>query len=168
MSADPGISSWLHEGIGASVINYTGFSTPVGGWCDPWSTVVRRSTAPEPTSQHTSRWGETLACCSLQCLDVVSAVQDYTLPHLEGMARDGRRQVLRPLASVASPDHQRCCIAVVLLLMCAWTVLNSTELPSHGITLAHHEAPKDRRDTVAALGSPPSTHGAPRALRRMP
>jgi hypothetical protein len=168
MSADPGISSWLHEGIGASAIHDTGFSTPAGGWCDPWSTVVRRSAAPEPTSQHTSRWGEILPCGSRQWLDVRSAVQDHALPHLAGLGRDGRRQVLRPLASVFSPDHGCCCMVVGLLRICAWTVLNFIEWPSRGITLAYHEPPKERRDIVAALGSPPSTHGAPRALRRMP
>jgi hypothetical protein len=54
-------------------------------------------------------------------------VQGCTRSRPSDTARNGRLQALRPCPSVASPGNGRCCIAVVLLLMCACTILDSAD-----------------------------------------
>jgi hypothetical protein len=73
------------------------------------------------------------------CASVCIIVQDYSRERPPEAAGDKPLQAILPCASVASPDHGRCCIPIILSLWCAWIILNSTEFPSHGITLAQHE-----------------------------
>ena len=80
-----------------------------------------------PAHQPTFRSGEMLPYGSRPCLDMRIVVQDCTVPYLAGMARDGRRQVLRRLASVCSPDHECCSTSGVRWLIYPWIRLDGVE-----------------------------------------
>jgi hypothetical protein len=97
---------------------------------------------------HTSRSDVTHPSLHSPCADLLIAVQGYTLPRLVETARDGRLRALKPHVLVASPDHRCCFLPIVLLLMCAWIVLDSSGLPPHGITLALAKVPNGWRDTA--------------------